>query len=448
MTAYPKDFVWGAASSAYQIEGDPLADGGGPSVWDTFSHTPGKTFEGNTGDTACRSYRHPERDVEHLKQLGLTAYRFSTSWARIDPKGTGDWNPLGLAYYDRLVELCLREGITPYMTLYHWELPQALEDRGGWLNPETPRAFARFASMMAGHFRGRVSHYFLLNEPQCVAALGYGSGIHAPGRREPQDRLFLVWKHLLLAYGLGAKAMRQEDSGAKLGIATTGRLCYPEREADTAAAREATFRVSDEDWMFTHQMALDPICLGRFPDCPPGPLQKLMAAVTKEELAAIHQIPDFLGFNIYNGWCVRAGAHGPQYIPRYEGFPRTALKWPVTPEVMDYGPFFLWQRYGIPCYITENGLSCNDIISLDGAVHDPNRQDFLHRSLRCLRNTFSRGTELLGYFHWSLTDNFEWHSGYSERFGLVYVDFPTGNRIYKDSAGWFAQTVKSNGAGL
>ena len=179
MTAYPKDFVWGAASSAYQIEGDPLADGGGPSVWDTFSHTPGKTFEGNTGDTACRSYRHPERDIEHLKHLGLTAYRFSTSWARIDPKGTGDWNPLGLAYYDRLVDLCLQEGITPYMTLYHWELPQALEDRGGWLNPETPKAFARFASMMAGHFRGRVSHYFLLNEPQCVAALGYGSGIHA-----------------------------------------------------------------------------------------------------------------------------------------------------------------------------------------------------------------------------------------------------------------------------
>ena len=227
MNKFPKDFVWGAASSAYQIEGDPLADGGGKSVWDTFSHTPGKTFEGNTGDTACCSYAHPEWDIENLKHMGLSAYRFSTSWARIDPEGDGNWNEKGLAYYDRLVNLCLEAGIAPYMTLYHWELPQALEDRGGWLNPETPKAFARFAGMMAGHFRGRVKHYFLLNAPQCVAALGYGNGIHAPGRQEPMDKVFLVWKHLLLAYGLAAQAIRAVDGGAGIGIATTGRLCYP-----------------------------------------------------------------------------------------------------------------------------------------------------------------------------------------------------------------------------
>ena len=285
MSKFPKNFVWGAASSAYQIEGDPLADGGGKSVWDTFSHTPGKTFEGNTGDTACRSYAHPEWDIENLKHMGLSAYRFSTSWARIDPEGDGNWNEKGLAYYDRLVDLCLEAGIAPYMTLYHWELPQALEDRDGWLNPETPKAFARFAGMMAGHFRGRVKHYFLLNEPQCVAALGYGNGIHAPGRQEPMDKVFLVWKHLLLAYGLAAQAIRAVDGGAGIGIATTGRLCYPETEADIAAAEKATFQVFDNDWLFTHQMALDPICFGAFPkDCAPGQLRDLMATVTPEEL--------------------------------------------------------------------------------------------------------------------------------------------------------------------
>lgn len=449
MSKFPKNFVWGAASSAYQIEGDPLADGGGKSVWDTFSHTPGKTFEGNTGDTACRSYAHPEWDIENLKHMGLSAYRFSTSWARIDPEGDGNWNKKGLAYYDRLVDLCLEAGIAPYMTLYHWELPQALEDRDGWLNPETPKAFARFAGMMAGHFRGRVKHYFLLNEPQCVAALGYGNGIHAPGRQEPMDKVFLVWKHLLLAYGLAAQAIRAVDGGAGIGIATTGRLCYPETEADIAAAEKATFQVFDNDWLFTHQMALDPICFGAFPkDCAPGQLRDLMAAVTPEELEIIHQKPDFLGFNIYNGWCVREAQGAPYFIPRYEGFPRTALKWPVTPEVLDWGVSFLWRRYGLPCYITENGLSCNDVISLDGQVHDPNREDFLHRYLLCLKNTFSHGTDLRGYFHWSLTDNFEWHSGYGERFGLVYVDFPTGTRIYKDSADWYAHVAKTNGKEL
>ena len=448
MSSFPKEFVWGAASSAYQIEGDPQADGGGVSVWDTFSHTPGKTFEGNTGDTACRSYAHPEWDVENLNAMGLKAYRFSTSWARIDPQGDGHWNKAGLRYYDSLVDRLLDSGIIPYLTLYHWELPQALEDRGGWLNPDTCHAFARFAGMLAARFRGRVSSYFLLNEPECVAALGYGNGIHAPGRQEPMEQVFLVWKHLLIAYGLGFAAMRQQDPKAELGIATTGRLCYPETEADAAAAEEATFRVTDDDWLFTHQMALDPICLGRFPDCEPGRLKTLMDAVSPEELAVIHQKPDFLGFNIYNGWCVRQTAQGPYYIPRYEGFPRTGLKWPITPEVMDYGVYFLWRRYGLPCYITENGLSCNDVISLDGQVHDPNRIDFLHRYLRCLKASLARGTDLRGYFHWSLTDNFEWHSGYVERFGLVFVDFPTGKRVFKDSARWYRAVAGNNGAEL
>ena len=448
MSGFPKDFVWGAASSAYQIEGDPLADGGGKSIWDTFCHTPGKTFEGDTGDIACRSYAHPEWDLENLKALGVSAYRFSTSWARIDPQGDGQWNEKGLAYYDRVVDGCLSAGITPYMTLYHWELPQALEDKGGWLSRSTAQAFARFAGMMAAHFRGRVKHYFLLNEPQCSVALGYGNGIHAPGKQLSMEGQFLAWKNLLLAYGLGTAAIRTADPGAQTGIATTGRLCYPESEKDIEAARQATFRVSDDDWLFTHQMVLDPVCLGAFPEIEAGELRCLAAKVTPEEMAVIHQKPDFLGFNIYNGWCVRKTEAGPYYIPRYPGFPRTGLKWPVTPEVMDWGVAFLGTRYGLPCYITENGLSCNDVISLDGQVHDPNRIDFLHRYLRCLQNSPSHGADLRGYFHWALTDNLEWHSGFGDRFGLVYVDFPTGKRIYKDSAEWYKAVVARNGENL
>ena len=445
---FPKNFVWGAASSAYQIEGYPQEDGGGLSIWDVFSHTPGKTFEGNTGDVACDSYHRYEEDIDHLKKMHLSAYRFSVSWARIDPEGNGNWNPGGLAYYDRLVDACIAAGITPYMTLYHWELPQALEEQGGWQNPGIVDCFARFCRMMARHFQGRVRSYFLLNEPQCTVGLGYGSGIHAPGKKLPLPDLFQCWKHTLLSYGKGAASIRQTDPQAQIGIATTGRLCYPETPADADAAREATFAVSDNDWLFTHQMTLDPICLGRFPDCAPGPLKTCMDAVTEEEIAVISQAPDFLGFNIYNGWCVRAGKDSPYYIPRYDGFPRTALKWPVTPEVLDYGVYLLWERYHAPIYITENGLSCNDVISLDGQVHDPNRIDFLHRYLLCLRRCCQRGADVRGYFHWSLTDNYEWHSGYSERFGLVFVDFPTGKRILKDSADWYRTVVDSNGSVL
>lgn len=448
MTAFPKDFVWGAASSAYQIEGQSLADGGGASIWDTFSHTEGKTFEGNNGDIACGSYAHPEWDLENLQAMGLKAYRFSTSWARIDPKGDGNWNEAGLAYYDRVVDGCRKVGITPYLTLYHWELPQALEDKGGWLSPETAKAFGRFAGMMAARFRGRVEQYFLLNEPQCAAGLGYGSGLHAPGKVLPTDQVFLAWKNLLLAYGLGAQAVRKADENAKIGIATTGRLCYPLESGDVDAAREATFATFNNDWVFTHHMALDPICFGHFPDCAPGELKTAMDAVTEEELAIIHQEPDFLGFNIYNGWGVRDAGGQPEYLKRYDGFPRTALKWPVTPEVLDYGVYFLWERYRKPCYITENGLSCNDVISLDGEVHDPNRVDFLHRYLLALKRSVERGTDMRGYFHWSLCDNFEWHSGYGERFGLVFVDYPSQKRILKDSAAWYAQVAATNGENL
>lgn len=444
--SFPEGFLWGVASSAYQIEGHSTADGGGKSIWDTFCHTPGKIAYGDHGDIACDHYHRFEEDIALMKQLGVHAYRFSTSWARIDPNGDGNWNLAGLAFYDRIVELCLQNDIIPYITLYHWELPQAVEYRGGWRVRETASAFARYAGRMASHFKGRVSHYFTLNEPQCTVSLGHETGVHAPGMQLDIRGYFGVLVNQLLAHGLAQRAIKEADPNAVVGIASTGRLCYPETEtpADIAAARAACFAVSDTDWTFTHHWLLDPICLGRFPACTGTALEPLTAAVSPEDMATIHAVPDLLGYNIYNGHAVRACENGFEYVERYPGFPRTAMKWPVTPEVLDWGVRFLQERYGLPCCITENGLSCNDRIYLDGKVHDAERIDFLTRYLRCLNRAVQNGADIRGYFHWAFTDNFEWSNGYGERFGLVFVDYPTGRRICKDSFHWYKEVISQN----
>ena len=443
MSNFPKDFIWGAASSAYQIEGFSTEDGGGASIWDTFSHTPGKIAYGDHGDIACDAYHRYEEDIALLEELGAKAYRFSTSWARIDPNADGNWNPAGVAYYDRLVDACLQKGIEPYMTLYHWELPQACEDRGGWREEETAHAFGRFAGFMAGHFKGRVKHYFTLNEPQCTTSLGYQQGIHAPGLLLELPDVFRVHVHQMIAHGLAQRAIKEIDPAAVVGIASTGNLCYPETEADVAAARSATFARAEDFWVFTHHWLLDPIVLGRFPDCAGTALEPLAASVTAQQMALIHTVPDMLGFNVYNGHAVRAAGQDFEQVPKYAGFPRTGLKWPVTPQVLGWGMKFLHERYNLPMFITENGLSCNDRIYLDGKVHDLDRIDFLVRYLDCLHEAMELGADIRGYFHWSLTDNFEWHSGYGDRFGLVYMDYPNLRRIPKDSFRWYKDVIRT-----
>lgn len=442
-TTFPKDFLWGAASSAYQIEGYSTADGGGKSIWDTFCHTPGKIAYDDHGDIACDAYHRYAEDIALLKEMGAKAYRFSTSWARVDPNADGNWNEAGLAYYDRVVDLCLENGITPYMTLYHWELPQAAEDRGGWRVRETSEAFGRYAGMMAAHFKGRVRHYFTLNEPQCTVSLGHETGVHAPGLQISMAGQFNVLVNQLLAHGYAQRAIKAADPKAIVGIASTGRLCYPETETteNINAARAATFAVSDEDWTFTHHWLLDPICLGRFPEGPGTKLDALAKTVSPEDMEIIHTVPDILGYNIYNGHAVKAFEQDYVYTFRYPGFPRTAMKWPVTPEVLDWGVRFLYERYGLPGYITENGLSCNDRIYLDGKVHDLERIDFLSRYLTALRRAMENGANIRGYFQWALTDNFEWNNGYGERFGLIFIDYPTGQRIPKDSFHWYKKVI-------
>lgn len=441
-------FLWGAASSAYQTEGSWNVDGKGPSIWDTFCHKQGTIAHGETGDTACDGYRKLEEDVAILKALGVSAYRFSISWPRVLPEGRGQVNQKGLAYYDRLVDLLLKNEITPFITLYHWDLPEALQRQGGWQNRQTALAFADYAALIANHFQGRVSHYITLNEPQCFVGLGYQQGIHAPGLKLSQDDLLVCVHNALLAGGLGARALRDASSSRlQIGLSSTGRLSYPVK--DTAQGRSAAYRssfaMSKTDWMFTHSWLLDAAILGHYDSDAPDFLHKFANALSPADWDSIRQPLDFLGVNIYNGRPVdESGAD----VSKYPGYPRTSLKWPVTPDVMYYGCHWLYQRYGLPLYITENGQACNDRIFLDGCVHDADRIDFLHRYLLSLKNAVNDGVPVLGYFHWSLTDNFEWHSGYDERMGLIFIDYQTRRRIFKDSALWYAKTVRENGAHL
>lgn len=443
---FPKEFIWGAASSAYQIEGAVSEGGRTATIWDTFCSKPGKIFAGQDGTEACDAYHRWQEDLDLLAATGAKNYRFGIGWSRIFPTSDEQPNSEGLAYYDAVVDGCIARGLEPWITLYHWDLPQYLDDNGGWLCRETAQSFGHLCQVVAEHFQGRVTRYFTLNEPQCSAELGYGNGIHAPGLTLTKEEVFRCMHNLALAHGYGTLAIRKADKDALVGIASTGRLCYPKTETptDIEAARKATFAVLDEDWCFTHHWFLDAVMFGHYPACQGTFLDVLTEQVDPQDFEIIHQVPDFLGLNIYNGHEVTVDEHGnPQYVDRYRGYPRTALKWPVTPEVMCWGPLFLQQRYQLPMYITENGQSCNDRIFLDGKVHDADRIDFLQGYLLQLAKGIHLGSDVRGYFHWSLTDNFEWSNGYDDRFGLIYIDYRTQQRIPKDSYFWYSDLIKT-----
>lgn len=451
---FQSDFLWGAGSAAYQVEGAWNEDGKGASIWDAFCHSPGQIRNGETGDKAAEAYHLFETDLAIIKKLGLTSYRFSISWPRVLPQGRVSVNAKGLAYYDHIVDSLLASGIIPFVTLYHWDLPLALEQSGGWENRVTAEAFIEYAALIARHFDGRVKHYITFNEPQCFLGLGYGSGLHAPGRRLSEPALVQCIHNVMLANGGAIAAMRAASaSPLEIGLASTGKICYPAfdgaREVNPKydvlaahqAAYDATFSPEEADWTFSHAWLLDAVVFGRFPD-DIAAFRMLGDSLTEADLRIIREPMDFIGLNIYNGIPVEACGCKVKKSP---GFPRTALKWPVTPECIYYGPRFLYERYALPLIITENGQSCNDRIFLDGAVHDVDRIDFLARYLQQLKRAAEDGIPVNGYFHWSLTDNFEWHSGYDERFGLVYVDYETQTRIIKDSGYWYRDMIKNNG---
>ncbi len=445
---FPQGFFWGVASSAYQVEGAISEDGKSRCIWDDFSHLPGSIANGENGDIACGSYHRAEEDLALLGDLGVNAYRFSIHWTRVLPEGRGRVNPKGFDYYDRLVDGLLERGIEPFLTLHHWDLPSALEARGGWRNRETAEAFQELAALCARRFDGRVRRYMTINEPQCIVDLGHARGLHAPGLRLSSEEQALVMHNLLIAHGMAVSALRANSARPlEIGACTTGRVCYP--SADTPAGRAAAaremFRMHEDDWRFLHTWFLDAAVFGRYPADAPEFLKRFADSAAPEDMRLIAQKLDFLGLNIYNAAEVDPAGN---YIERHPGFAHTALRWPGTEQALLHGPLFIHQRYGLPIYIAENGQSCNDRVFLDGQVHDADRIDFLERYLGKLKRAIDLGVPVRGYFHWSFMDNFEWHTGYQDRFGLYFTDYRDLRRIPKDSAAFYREVAQTNGRSL
>ena len=449
--SFPKGFVWGAATASYQVEGAAGEDGKGLSVWDMMCRKEGAIWNGHTGDVACDHYHRYKEDVALMKQIGLYACRFSISWPRVIPEGIGAANPKGLEFYDRLVDELLGADIVPFVTLFHWDYPYELYCRGGWLNPDSPQWFAEHAGVVVEALSDRVVHWMTLNEPQCFIGLGHSDGVHAPGDKLGFAQVLRAAHHALLAHGRAVQAIRSNARVAsQVGFAPVAMVKFPatDRPEDIEAARSAMFSITERT-CFNNTWWLEPVLRGRYPE---DGLELFGAAVPQirdGDMETICQPLDFFGTNVYQGTPVRADEHGqPQVVPHPVGHPLTAFRWPVTPEALYWAPRLFWERYGLPIFITENGMSNVDWVSLDGKVHDPQRIDFLNRYLLQLRKAIEDGVDVRGYFQWSIMDNFEWAEGYKQRFGLIYVDYPTQKRIMKDSAHWYREVIASNGASL
>lgn len=449
---FPKNFLWGTAASAYQIEGRDPHDGKGYHIWNIYEREPGHIYENQTGDIACDHIHRFKEDVAIMKKMGLKAYRFSMDWSRLLPEGTGRVNEAGVKFYSDLIDELLANGVEPFITMYHWELPYELYKKGGWLNRDIAEWFGEYAKLIAERFSDRVKYFFTLNEPQCFVGLGYLRGEHAPGVKAPLRDTFEMAHNALRAHGRAVQMLRAyAKQPIEVGFAPTCGMCYPESEKpeDIEAARQMMFSMSlqpADNWTWNVAWWSDPVLLGHYPEEGLRLYEQYLPKITDEDMKLIHEPLDIYGQNIYNGRCFRMGPDGrPQEVARPLGAPKTAVDWPVTPECIYWGLKYLDERYHMPMYLTENGMACHDCISLDGKVHDPNRIDFLARYLHQVKRAASE-MDLRGYFEWTLLDNFEWNKGYAERFGLVYVDFATQKRIWKDSAYWYAQVVKDNGA--
>ncbi len=457
---FPQDFVWGAAAASYQIEGAAYEDGKGLSVWDTFCRKPGSIWNGHTGDAACDHYHRYAEDVALMQQIGLQAYRMSISWPRVMPNGTGAVNPKGLEFYDRLIDTLLAAQITPYVTLFHWDYPYELYCRGGWLNPDSSAWFADYTKVVVEKLSDRVKHWMTFNEPQVFIGLGHQEGTHAPGDKLDYPQILRMGHNMLLAHGKSVQVIRATSkSPCQVGYAPVGIVKYPasDRPEDVAAARASMFAIEGKHWRpmtsnkhcWSNTWWMDPVLLGHYPDDGLKVYAADLPDIKPGDMQTICQPIDFLGINVYFGWKAELRNDGTiQDAALPVGYPTTSFRWGVSPEVLYWGPKFFWERYKLPIVITENGMSNVDWIALDGKVHDPQRIDFLHRYLRELRRASAEGVPIAGYFQWSIMDNFEWAEGYRERFGLVYVDYPTQQRVLKDSAYWYKDVIASNGANL
>ena len=446
----PADFVWGTATASYQIEGAVAEDGRRPSIWDTFARTPGAIADGTTGDVADDHYHRYAADIALMADLGFDAYRFSIAWPRVVPDGTGAVNPAGLDFYRRIAETCREHGITPWATLYHWDLPQTLEDAGGWLNRDTAEAFRDYAALTHEALGDVIEHWITLNEPWCSALLGYGNGVHAPGRQVGSDALKAA-HHLLLGHGLAVQAMRVSRPASTIGITLN---LYSVRPASDSAADAEAVRRSDGTG---NRFFLDPVLLGRYP------ADVLADAGVAEwfgeraaDLAVIHQPLDFVGVNYYSRHTVAAPEDGvfadpsvPSTSPGSErvvqvdsGAEKTSMGWEVHPDgLLDVVAMVADRAPGTPVYITENGAAYDDRVTPDGEVEDEDRRRYLELHAQACADAVARGLPLRGYFVWSLMDNWEWAFGESRRFGIVRVDYETQERTVKASGRWFRELL-------
>ena len=465
--SFPPGFVWGTATASYQIEGAAHEDGRGQSIWDTFSHTPGKVVDGDTGDVACDHYHRMPEDVAMMAQLGLKAYRFSIAWPRIVPTGSGAVNQAGIDFYSRLVDELLQHGIEPLATLYHWDLPQPLGDAGGWTNRATAERFAEYATIMGRALGDRVPTFTTLNEPWCSAFLGYGAGVHAPGVTDNAAALAAA-HHLNLAHGLGSSALRSvlPPSGQ---VSVTLNLAQVRAASDSAADRDAARHVDG----ISNRIWLEPMLRGQYPSDVLDDLKHITdwAFIRDGDSALINTDLDVLGINYYFPTAVAAmtaqlreqlggrwtndpnSADGPVAYPGTDLAvatpqvgPYTAMGWSVEPAALTELLQRVHRDYPeVPLMITENGAAYDDVVGDDGAVHDVDRIDYVRGHLGAVRDAIEAGVDVRGYFLWSLMDNFEWAFGYSKRFGIVRVDYPTGERLPKDSARWYRDVIAANG---
>lgn len=446
---FPDSFIWGAATSAYQVEGAVREGGRAPSVWDVFCEKKGKILDGYSGEVSCCQYHHMEEDVRLMADLGIQAYRFSLSWSRILPAGTGAVNQKGIAYYDRLIDCLKAHGIEPFITLYHWDLPQVLQEKGGWMNPESVGWFADFAELAAKAFSDRVKYFVTFNEPQCFIGLGYYGDYHAPGLNCSMREAMLAAHHVLKAHGQAVIRLREYGrQPLQIGFAPAGKFIYPRTEnpEDVAAAVKMLTEVLPlDEWWWSMTWWSDPIFLGRYPENVLEKYSDIVPEITEKDMELISQPLDFVGHNIYDGREVEAAPGGkPVFTKEPPGFSHTHIKSRVSPEILYWMPKFLYERYRKPILITENGMSNGDLVSGDGKVHDGCRIAYLESYLKNLRKA-SAEVPIKGYFHWSLIDNFEWAWGYQERFGLIYVDYPTQRRTVKDSGYWYKKVIETNG---
>lgn len=461
---FPPAFTFGSATAAYQVEGAAAEDGRTPSIWDTFSRTPGAVWNGDTGDVACDHYHRMESDLDLMAELGLQAYRFSVAWPRIVPTTAGEVNPAGLDFYSRLVDGLLDRGIRPVATLYHWDLPQYLEDAGGWTSRTTVDAFERYAEVLGAALGDRVHTWTTLNEPWCSAYLGYGQGGHAPGRHEPAAALAAV-HHLNLAHGRAVQALRATSTGDPDYSIT---LNFHVLRGEGDGASEAMRRID----ALANRAFTDPLLRGEYPSdllADTAPVTD-WGFVEDGDLATIHQPLDVLGVNYYSTATVRLwdgsspqqqndghkGAAGGTAWPGSDRIvefvaqpgPFTAMGWNIAPEGLEELLVSLSTRFpGQPLMVTENGAAFDDEVSADGAVHDGERTDYLRRHITAAHRALQRGVDLRGYFVWSLLDNFEWGYGYAKRFGIVRVDFDTLERTVKDSGHWYRELVRTRTVG-